>query len=105
MAVALLADCRRAEDPGTGGWNARHMVVIKPGAAERSVYISVLPMGLCGFMEVLCQSLCLQGLCVSLSVCCTVQVYSFAMTSINYGGTRWSGGLQTAVILHLLNDN
>lgn len=67
LAVTLLADCRRAEGSGTGDRNARHMVVIKPGAAERSVYISMLPMGLCSFMEVLCQSprslccaLCLQ---------------------------------------------
>lgn len=54
MAVILLADCRQDRGTGLGvggGRNARHMVVIKTGAAEHSVYISMLPKGMWCFMR------------------------------------------------------
>lgn len=52
MAVILQADCRQDRGPGLeGGRNARHMVVIKTGAAEHSVYISMLPKGMWSFMR------------------------------------------------------
>ncbi len=51
VAVVLLADCRQNRGSGPRGRNARHMVVIKTGAAEHSVYISMLPKGLRSFMK------------------------------------------------------
>lgn len=58
LAVILLADCRQNCGSGGVGRNARHMVVIKTGAAEHGVYISVLPKGPRSFMKGLCQSRC-----------------------------------------------
>lgn len=51
MAVTLLAEPMQDQGPEPVGRNARHMVVIKTGAAEHSVYISMLPMGLRSFMS------------------------------------------------------
>lgn len=51
VAVILLADSGQRWDPGLQGRNARHMVVIKTGVAEHSVYISILPQGLQSIMK------------------------------------------------------
>lgn len=77
------------------GRNARHMVVIKTGAAEHSVYISMLPKGLRSFMKgcashgAQCAMLTvyrgstqswddMKQKCIFLPGCCIEQVYSFA---------------------------
>lgn len=90
----LLADCRQNWGPGPEGRNARHMVVIKTGAAEHSVYISMLPKGLRSFMKgcdshgaqcamltvyrASTQSCDMKQKCIFLPGCCIGQVYSFA---------------------------
>lgn len=51
VAVVLLAESGQNQGPGPWGRNARHMVVIKTGVAEHSVYISIMPKGLSGFMK------------------------------------------------------
>lgn len=51
MAVVLLADSEQNRSSDPLGRNAGHMVVIKTGVAEHSVYISILPKGLRSFMK------------------------------------------------------
>lgn len=58
MPVILLADSEQNRRPGPLGRNAGHMVVIKTGVAEHSVYISILPKGAEELYEGLCQSQC-----------------------------------------------